>query len=607
MRTEKGDEKEEASVYEFKQEDVIGFASFIHAETKQIGNELFFKRCPHCNGGTHDDKDTFSVNLENGTFKCFRSTCNYKGHFVELARDFGFKLETEIKQTYRKLPQPKEIESKPKAIEYLLKRGISEETTKRYKITTQTNNDNVLVFPFYDEQGVLQFVKYRKIDFSKAKDKNKEWCEKDTKPILFGMAQCLDFDWLIITEGQIDSLSVATCGFKNVVSVPTGALGFTWLANCWDWINQFKEIVVFGDCEKGQITLIDTLEKRLPKKRIRCVRVDDYLCEKDANDILCKYGKDAIIHAIENAELREVKYVKRLADVSSVNVSDLPKIKTGIQTLDRICGGLLLGHVTLLSGKRGEGKSTFMSQIVAEAIEQNNATFVYSGELPNYHFKNWLDMQIAGTENISSKLNEYGDREYFISPETQKRINHWYYDKAFIFDNSAVTEDDYAGLLEVITSSICRYNIKLVCIDNLMTAIDLDNNTDLYRQQSSFVKSLEKLAQQYDVAIILVAHPKKSTLAFDNDTVSGSSDITNAVSFVLNYERAGTTDECDSKLMITKNRMNGKLLTNENAIQLFYDNATKRITTSKYVDKKYSCFNLTDEEIVHDLTFDLPF
>ena len=591
-------------MYEYKQSDVFEFANFIGAETHQKGDELFFKYCPHCKGDGKD-KDTFSINLKTGAFKCFRASCDYHGHFVELARDFGFRLENEQEQKYRKLPQ-KKIESKPKAIEYLESRGISTEVCKRYNITTQTNKDNILVFPFYDEQNILQFVKYRKIDFDKRFDKNKEWCEKDTMPILFGMAQCEDFDRLVITEGQLDSLSLATAGIKNAVSVPTGAVGFTWLANCWDWINQFNEIVVFGDYEKGKITLIDTLEKRLQKK-VKCVRPEDYLCEKDANDILRKYGKEALVKAVENAELRDVKFVKRLANVEAVNLSDLPKIKTGVRSLDRICGGLLRGHVVLLSGKRGEGKSTFMSSLVAEAIEQDNSVFVYSGELPNYHFKNWLDLQIAGAENIATRQNEYGDNEYYLTEETVNKINRWYYDKAFIFDNSAVNDDEYEGLLKVITDSICRYDIKLVCIDNLMTAMDCDANSDLYRQQSQFVKNLEKLAQQYDMAIILVAHPKKSNADFDNDTVSGSSDITNAVSFVFNYERAKDGEDYDSKLMVTKNRLNGKLLTGDNAIKLHYSEKSKRISSNIYEQKQYSCFAKPIEDIDDDIGFDLDF
>jgi twinkle protein len=449
----------------------------------------------------------------------------------------------------------------------------------------------------------MQFIKYRKTDFVKGKDKCKEWCEKDTKPILFGMAQCEDFTRLVITEGQLDSLSVAECGIKNAVSVPTGAVGFTWLSHCWDWVNKFNEIVVFGDNENGKITLIETLEKRIQGK-VKCVRPEDYLCEKDANDILRKYGKEAIIKAIDNAQLREVKYVKRLANVEAVNLSELPKIKTGIRNLDRVCGGLLMGHITLLSGKRGEGKSTLMSQFVAQAIDQGNAVFVYSGELPNYHFKNWLDLQIAGNKNIQTRTNEYGDNEYYLLPNTVEKINEWYYDKAYIFDNTAITDDEYEGLLNVVTDAICRYDIKLVCIDNLMTAMECDANTDLYRQQSTFVKNLEKLAQQYDVAVVLVAHPKKTNADFDNDTVSGSSDITNAVSFVLNYQRAKDDESCDSKLMITKNRMNGKLLTGDNSIKLYYSEKSKRILSNEFENIDYGCFKV--EEDFSDLD-EIPF
>ncbi len=66
--------------------------------------------------------------------------------------------------------------------------------TERYKVTTVKDDEHILAFPFYDENGVLQFLKYRRTDFDREKHRNKEWCEKDTKPILFGMAQCVDFE-----------------------------------------------------------------------------------------------------------------------------------------------------------------------------------------------------------------------------------------------------------------------------------------------------------------------------------------------------------------------------------------------------------------------------
>ena len=67
---------------------------------------------------------------------------------------------------------------------------------------------------------------------------------------------------LICTEGQIDQLSVADCGFENTLSVPTGAKGFTWVPHCWDFVNKFDTIIVFGDYEKGHITLLDEICQR---------------------------------------------------------------------------------------------------------------------------------------------------------------------------------------------------------------------------------------------------------------------------------------------------------------------------------------------------------
>lgn len=590
-------------MYEFNQHDVLAFANYISAETKTKGNELFFKRCPYCKGGKRD-LWTMSVNLDNGMFKCFRASCGKQGHFVELARDFNFALQNDEPKKYKELPQ-KKIKVLDEAVEYMKSRGISEEVTRRYNITASPGNRNVIIFPFYDEQNRLQFIKYRNAKYSG--HGNKEWTEKDTKPILFGMAQCENFGTLVITEGQIDSLTLAECGIKNAVSVPTGALGFTWIANCWDWILKFREVVVFGDNEHGKITLVDTLAKRLPMK-VKCVKSIDYLCEKDANDILRKYGKEAIIKAVKNAELQEVKFVNRLANVKSVNIMELPKIRTGIRDIDRTIGGLYYGQVVLISGKRGEGKSTFMSQLVAEAIDQDNAVFVYSGELPNYHFKNWLDLQIAGGNHVIEKPNEFGDVQYILSAETTAKINNWYYDKAFIYDNSAIEDDEFEGLLKIIADAICRYSIKLVCIDNLMTALDDDIQGDLYRQQSRFVKELARMAKKYDVAIILIAHPKKSKDAFDNDTVSGSADITNAVDVVINYERGKPDDDCDSKITITKNRLTGRLITAGNGIKLLYSDKSKRIQ-SKYdfrAEKEYSCFKPKETQQFTLLQDDIP-
>lgn len=562
--------------YEFQEKDLYGLAQKLGAETKRKGDELFFKWCPYCHGDGHD-KDTFSVNLSTGLYKCFRSGCAKQGHFIQMARDFGYPLDIgNAPRKYRELPQ-KPIVVKENAVKYLDSRGISRMVTEKYHITTQKENPKILVFPFYDENSVLRFVKYRKTDFDKSRDKNKEWCESDTMPILFGMDQCNNFDYLVITEGQIDSLSVVESGILNAVSVPTGAKGFTWVENCWDWINKFPEVIVFGDCEKDKITLVDELSRRLQCK-IRVVRKEDYLGEKDANAILQKYGPEAVREAVINAEVLPVNHVKRLAEVESVDLNKLPKITTGISNLDRVISGLFFGQVILLTGKRGEGKSTFMGMIIAEAINQSYKVFAYSGELPDYHFKRWLDLQIAGPHNMTTNYNEFSEPVYSLSDDVIQRINQWYYDQAFLYDNNAIDGDEYESLLDTVEKSIQRYGINLVCIDNLMTAIDVSSAESQYIQQSQFVRSLKQIAVKYNVVVVLVAHPRKTQgEVSDNDAVSGSSDITNRVDVVMSYAKNSEEDNPGGKIFVMKNRMTGKLALKENAVSVAYDPVSKRI------------------------------
>ena len=355
-------------LYTFKQQDAFDFANYVGARTFVKGDELFFRECPYCHGRGKANEKSFSINLRTGQFKCFRESCGMTGNMVILAKDFDFSLGTQVdeyykpRKQYRTFTKPKEpIKPKPEAIQYLESRGISERVANEYQITVQNDHPNILVFPFLDEQGNLVSVKYRKTDYDKTKDNNKEWFEKNTKPILFGMYQC-DINRLnramILTEGQLDALSVAEAGINNAVSVPTGAKGFTWIPYCWDWIHKnFGTIIVFGDYEKGHMSLLDDVKLRFKTLKIKHVRYEDYKDCKDANEILQKYGKEQIKACIDNAELVPVSDVVNLADVEDVDIFKLEKLKTGISQLDRLLyGGLPFGGVHLITGKAGHGK-----------------------------------------------------------------------------------------------------------------------------------------------------------------------------------------------------------------------------------------------------------
>ncbi len=573
-------------LYQFDKDDAIRFARERATATKTRGDELQFKECPYCGSKGKGDQYSFSINLKTGQYKCMRASCGAHGNMINLARDFGFDIGNDMeyyepRKNFREFKRPdKKIEPKSAAVEYLTGRGIREDIVTEYEITTRPDDDNVLIFPFYDAAGeVIPLIKYRAIKV--AKKGSKEWMEANCRPILFGMNHCSAEvgDTLIITEGQIDSLSVASVGIPNAVSVPAGKNNFTWVPHCWDFINQFKQIIVFGDHERNEITLLPEITQRFGKNLIvKHVRPEDYRDCKDANDILRKYGADQIHACIDNAQIVPMKVLKDLADVKPPK--DIKKLRTGIRCLDNILhGGLPFGLYHVIAGKRGNGKSTLASQIFAYALEQGFTCMAYSGELSDFNFKFWLDAQLAGPSNIIEDPRTVGKEyhDYVIASRAEDLINEWYRGRCFIYDNTILKgEDESIRLLDVVDEAIRRYGVQVVLLDNLMTAMhkeDYGSRSEL-EKQGEFVNDLAEIAQETGALILLVAHKRKDTIGGvdGSDDVSGSAQITNYAGTVISYDRYSDKEikEADErgesyqgcrKLIISKNRLYGSTCT----------------------------------------------
>lgn len=597
-------------MFDFSEDDVKRFAQSVGAVAKHKGNELVFLHCPYCKGGTSAkrDKNTFSINTKTGQFECKRSSCMAKGNLISLAHDFAdvFQLNDDFSRYYninnfngkfRTFKEAHKKDSDDVAIEYMKSRGISEEVTRRYGIcVSEGEYKGRLVFPFYNEKGELKFIKYRKLD---EKDQGaKEYPMRDCMPILFGMDHC-DVNrskTLILTEGQIDSLSIIEAGLPNAVSVPLGKKGFTWVAHCWDFLGQFEELVIFGDNENGKITLVEEMKTRFPRV-IKVIRPEDYKGCKDANEILLHYGKQTIVDAVMNAQIIPSAELVDISEVEIIDKSKMGCIKTGFPSIDvSLEGGLYVGQLVIMSGKCGDGKSTFVSQLVANALEQEVKTLIYSGELTTSNVKQWLYQQIANTKSLNNP--------------TINKINAWLKGKLYLYDSNAML-DELQDIPKTLETALKQYGIKLIVVDNLMSAMECRASEDLYQAQSNFVGKLAKLAKTYDAVIILVAHPRKGG-GGDNEYIAGSADITNKADLIMRYDRIRNQDEEPTEngavrvLKITKNRLSGNLV-EDNSLGLFFNPESKRITDRhdkefKFLYKPFSTNNgfvsIDDEEEV---------
>ena len=605
--------------YVFDKEDAKEFCRFRNIKYRQKGDELVLERCPYC-GNSSKDKETCSINLTTGQYNCFRASCGAKGNMLTLARDFDFhlpKIDPWLPVSvgrFRRYVKKPEYKPADTMTEYLQKRGISEETAKRYRLCVRKDEPNVLVFPFTSNDEII-YIKYRDMEFYKGKIRdngkaaNKEWSEKDSKPILFGIDQCTEeSDTLVITEGQMDSLALAEAGIKNPVSVPNGALGMTWIPYCWEFMEQFKSIIVFGDYEKGKISLLDELSRRMPNK-IKHIREEDYKDCKDANDILLKYGKEYLREIVSRAVPIPNNRIIRMVDVTRIDPFTIPKLKTGFKTLDSyLKGGLPFGQLTLISGKSGEGKSTLASQLICEAVDQGYTSFIYSGEMGNSQVQSWMNLQFAGQEVMAYKTSSTSDIYYKVTEANEKRISDWYQDKLYIMSDNYLENDE--NISKTVTDAIQKVGARVILVDNLMTAIDLEEDReDVLMRQTNITKKLAGIAKEYDVLVILVAHKRKQ-YGSGNDEVAGSSNIVNLCSVHLSYEQPKDAEDKQANrrlLKLYKNRLFGTR--HMDGIMCEYDVKSKRVYEKNSDTQKNKIYGWTQgmADDWMDADTDLPF
>lgn len=574
------------------------------SEYKTKGNELIFRHCPFCEGTTKD-KYKFFVNLSKETYICFRGKCGSKGHISELYKHFGVEykrdgvtvnkyndtVKKEILQEAKnfdnmKFEPLKEIDQ---GYKYLELRGIKEETIKHFKVSKDKKNN--IVFPFY-KNNKLECIKYR-IPKKAEKGKLKTWQEAGGKPVLFN---CDNINWtkpVVITEGEIDGMSVWQSGYKNVVSVPFGVANWEWINNHWDNLKVAETLIICGDNDEAGEKFNNECVKKFGINKVMFIN-NKY---NDLNLLLYKEGPEVVNSIICAAKYKKIDGLIKGEDIEKYKIDTNNRIDTGFQKLNTILGGFLPGTLTILSGKRGNGKSTLASQFIIEAINNNKSCCVYSGELSKELFKHWLFLQIAGI-HVKKEYDDFRKKEVEIITDQQFEIlNNWISNKLYVYDNTVLERKDLkeASILEIFKYAANRHNCKLFLVDNLMTARNQYDSEgfDFYKKQGEFIGSFKTFANDFGVSVIFVAHPKKNdnNSNFKNDDVAGSSENTDRADNIIVAQKLEDEEieefGCCSLLHINKNRLYGETAT----IRFDFNQDCKRFIEVNGVLKDYVNLN----------------
>ena len=199
-------------------------------------------------------------------------------------------------------------------------------------------------------------------------------------------------------------------------------------------------------------------------------------------------------------------------------------VKTGINDIDKRMRGLKTGYTSVISGLRASGKSSVISEICLDCVEAGNKVAVYSGELSPQNFMRWMNLQAAGKAYAEpTQFEGY----YNVSRQNQEKIAEWLSNNFSLYNNEY--GNDFLAIKDQLEHKFERNKPDLVILDNLM-AFDIKSLSDnKYEAQTAFTWSLHEMAQEYDVHIMFVAHPRKAMGFLRLDDISGTADIGNAV------------------------------------------------------------------------------
>jgi len=244
------------------------------------------------------------------------------------------------------------------------------------------------------------------------------------------------------------------------------------------------------------------------------------------------YGQQKPRYVIKE-ELPELgKKWLQMDEIEKVDLSSIPRVKTGIIELDRFILGFAESEVTLISGGNAAGKTSLINSLILNFVEQGVPTALWSGELPPQILKAWIQMAAAGKNFL--KPSQFGDGKYFVPSNIGKRIDEWLRGRFFLFNN------EYGSTWEEILhdmKDLLAAGVKVFILDNLMS-LDIDLlDGDKNNKQKELILQVKEFAKKNGVHVILVAHPRKSMAFLRKNDISGTSDLTNVVDNTLIIHR----------------------------------------------------------------------
>ena len=506
----------------------------------------------------------------------------------------------------------KQLLNSPEGMKYFLDRGLSEDTIKEFKLGYEPKGINEAFrdypelqyknigdslekaecyqyfIPTFDDEGVCTYILSRRNDalanqkieegkinyevdnFRKLKTKNLT----GVPTTIYNFDKAMKNDYVFITEGWCDALSLETLGYTSVALNSVSGVG-SFIRKIQDVKDyQSKYYIIALDKDKSGIDARAKLEKEL--ENLKC-KVKHLYPEgdsiKDINDMLLDRAddlKDAIsnIFVIIEQEKEDLltkktcyayldKFLKKCIDNRNKKL-----LSTGYKKLDKALGGGIYNSLYVIGGISGLGKTAITLNICENLAKQGKDILYISLELSQdelmsrsvsrfvretvderftpIDYPSYMDIKNGNFDENSSYFIE-GFEEY---SKIAKRIT--IEETNFNYNTEKIRED-------IINHKMLTGKAPVVVVDYLQVLPCLKDYGDDKKNIDFNITELKRISRDFDTPVFVISAVNrgnyKKQIGFEGFKASGGIEYTADVVIGLQYSfMSDTSGKSDSEI-----------------------------------------------------------
>ena len=414
-------------------------------------------------------------------------TCHHCGTVMQL---HTFK-KRKTDKVYIKPKPHEDFHISERVCSYFHARGISKRTLQAAKVTS---SPGWIHFNYYINDELVNI---------KSRDAKKNFrLVKGAEKVLYNIDSTRGHDYVIITEGEFDTLAAIQSGYSSAVSVPNGAVvgnnNLDYLDNCIDYFEGKSKVILAVDKDEAGQALQKELIRRLGPEIC-------YICEfgglKDLNEVLIERGVDHVKRCIDGAVPVPLENVKTIHDVEFETIVERGFEKghtSGMDNIDSIFS--ILDHqFCVVTGIPSSGKSDFVDAYcmglnrkygwkTAYASPENYPIGFHAHKLFRKAFNGQPTKGDIGTDRYSRTKQMLADNFLFID----------------------LPSFDLESVLKKGAELVKRKGIKCLVIDpynkiKLKSAL----NDSINEYTNKYLNRVDEFARKHNCFVFLVAHPVK--------------------------------------------------------------------------------------------------